>query len=58
MGCDNPGVEIYKLQCRRFACNIAKELQKRGVQAEAIDTWQRIGKCKDEFVEIRNIWQN
>ena len=49
---------IYKLQCRRFACNIAKELQNRGLQADVLDTWQRIGKCKDEFIEVRNIWQN
>lgn len=49
---------IYKLQCRQFACNIAKELQNRGLQADVLDTWQRIGKCKDEFIEVRNIWQN
>lgn len=54
---DSEQEAIYKLQCRRFACNIAKELQRRGVQAEAIDIWQKVGKCKDEFVEIRNIWQ-
>ena len=54
---ERKGRDIWNGESDWYTITKTVKLQRRGVQAEAIDIWQKVGKCKDEFVEIRNIWQ-
>ena len=46
---------LLKLSCRIEACNIAKELYKKGIQLLCIDQWKKVCTDENEFMEIRHM---
>lgn len=52
---DSEQETLHKLRCRILSCKIAKELYRRGIQAEILEDWKKISEDENEFVELRNI---